>query len=258
MDPLDASRIASNIRVPGLEIRVVDRCTSTNALLLSEKPDHPVLLAAEEQTAGRGRRGRKWRSACGAGATFSILQRMRCPPQQLAGLSLAVGVAAARALRALGAEEIALKWPNDLLVRGAKLGGILIETRLQGPAVVAVVGIGINCRPVGALGAQLRRSLTALDDLVQPAPARNAVISAVAREVLAALEAFETAGLPAFAEAWRALHAHEGRRLRVRLADGRTVSGIAAGLAPSGALRLQTRGGTRDVASGRIISASAA
>jgi BirA family transcriptional regulator, biotin operon repressor / biotin---[acetyl-CoA-carboxylase] ligase len=257
MDRLDASKIALNIHIPGIEVRVAERCTSTNSVLLSEKTDRPVLLAAEEQTASRGRRGRKWRSAPGAGATFSILRRMHCAPRVLAGLSLAVGVAAARALRALGAGEVSLKWPNDLLVRGAKLGGILIETRLQGQAVVAVVGIGINCRPVRALGAQLRRSVTALDELVQPALGRNAVIAAVACEVLAALEAYERSGLAAFAADWRALHAHEGRRLRVRLADGRTVSGIAAGLAPSGALRLQTRSGTRDVASGRIISASA-
>jgi BirA family biotin operon repressor/biotin-[acetyl-CoA-carboxylase] ligase len=262
MDPLDASRIAALVRVPGLEVRVVERCSSTNALLLAEKADHPVLLAAEEQTAGRGQRGRRWRSARGKGATFSILRRMRCAPQMLSGLSLAAGVAAARALRALGAGKIELKWPNDLLAggshAGAKLGGILIETRVQGREIWAVVGIGINCRPVGELGTRLRRRLVALDDLLGPAFARNAVVAAVAREVLATLESFETAGLPAFADDWRALHAHEGRRLRVRLADGRTVSGIAAGIAPNGALRLRTRGGTRDVASGRILSAAAA
>ena len=254
MDRLDRTRI----NVPGLEVRVVDRCTSTNALLLVEKTDLPILLAAEEQTAGRGQRGRYWRSAPGAGATFSILRRMRCAPRNLAGLSLAVGVAAARALRAMGAADVALKWPNDLLAGGAlhaKLGGILIETRIQGREIAAVVGIGINCRPVRKLGVQLRRSLTSLDSLVRPAPARNAVIGAVAREVLAALEDFERAGLPAFAEAWRSLHAHEGRQLRVRLAGGRTVSGIADGLAPGGALRLRTRRGTREVANGRIISA---
>lgn len=261
MDRLDRLRID----VPGLEIRVTGRCTSTNALLLSEKlsensahPALPILLAAEEQTAGRGRRGRKWRSAPGAGATFSILRRMRCAPPALAGLSLAVGVAAVRALRALGAIDVALKWPNDLLAggknAGAKLGGILIQTRVQGPEVVAVVGIGINCRRVRALGMQLRRSVAALDDLVQPALERNAVIAAIAREVLAALQAYERSGLPAFAADWRALHAHEGQRLRVRLDDGRTVSGVAAGLAPSGALRLRTRSGTRDVASGRVLA----
>ncbi len=261
MDSLDRSRIALGIHLPGLDVRVMERCTSTNAVLLAEKSDHPVLLAAEEQTAGRGQHGRKWRSAPGAGATFSLRRRMRCTPQVLAGLSLAVGVAAARALHGLGAGKIALKWPNDLLAgekrAGAKLGGILIETRIQGGSVVAVVGIGINCRPLGALGVQLRRDVTALDELVRPALERNAVIAAVAGEVLAALQAYESAGLPAFAADWRALHAHEGRRLRVRLADGRTISGIADGLAPSGALRLQTRGGTRDVASGRILSAAA-
>ena len=251
MDRLDRLKI----RVPGLEVRVIERCTSTNAVLLSEKSDHPVLLAAEEQTAGRGQRGRRWHSARGAGATFSIRRRMRCAPQLLSGLSLAIGVAAARALRALGAGEVTLKWPNDLLVDDAKLGGIMIETRVQGAHISAVIGIGINCRPVRALGARLRRSVAALDELMQPAPERNAVIAAVAQEVLAALEAYERLGLPAFSDDWRALHAHEGRRLRVRLADGRTVSGIAAGIAPSGALRLRTRGSTRDITSGRIISA---
>jgi BirA family biotin operon repressor/biotin-[acetyl-CoA-carboxylase] ligase len=256
MDRLDRARIAAEMHVPGLDVRVVECCTSTNAVLLAEASVLPALLAAEEQTAGRGQRRRNWRSAAGAGATFSLRRRMRCAPQALAGLSLAVGVASARALRALGAGNVALKWPNDLLVDDAKLGGILIETRLQGGSALAVVGIGVNCRPVRALAAQLRRKIVALDELVRPALERNAVIAALAREVLAALQAYEAAGLPAFAADWRALHAHEGRRLRVRLADGRTVSGIAAGLAPSGALRLQTRGGMRDVASGRIISAA--
>ncbi len=245
---------AAAIRVPGLEVRVVERCTSTNAVLLAEKPAHPVLLAAEEQTAGRGQRGRRWHSAPGAGATFTLLRRMRCAPGILAGLPLAVGVAAARALRALGVRDVTLKWPNDLMVEGAKLGGVLIQTRVQGDEVLAAVGIGINCRSVGALGARLRRKLVALDDLLHPAPDRNAVIAAVAREVLAVLETYEGAGLAAFAAEWRALHAHEGRRLRVRLADGRTVSGVAAGIAPSGALRLRTRVGVRDITNCRTMT----
>jgi len=173
-----------------------------------------------------------------------------------------VAVAAARALRALGAREVALKWPNDLLAggkrAGAKLGGILIQTRVQGDEIYAAVGIGINCRPVGELGRRLRRRLVALDDLLQVPAERNAVIAAVGREVLAALEAYERHGLAAFAKDWRALHAHEGRRLRVRLADGRLLSGVAAGLAPGGALRLLTRAGMRDVSSGRILAQGSA
>src|SRR5687767_15853605 len=126
MDRLEAAAIA----LPGVAVRVVERCTSTNDLAL--KAQSPVLLAAEEQTAGRGRRGRRWHSAPGAGLTFSLGRRIRRPARELAALSLVAGVAAARALRALGVRQAALKWPNDLLVDGAKLGGILVETRSQG------------------------------------------------------------------------------------------------------------------------------
>jgi BirA family biotin operon repressor/biotin-[acetyl-CoA-carboxylase] ligase len=258
MDRLSASKI----RIPGVEVRVLERCTSTNAVLLAERPAQPVLLAAEEQTAGRGTGGRAWRSAPGAGATFTLLRRMRCAPRALAGLSLAVGVAAARALRRLGAREVALKWPNDLQAggrhAGAKLGGILIETRIQGGSIHAAVGIGINCRRTGDLGRRLRRAVVSLDELVSPPPDRNAVIAAVGGEVLLALETFEREGVGAFAREWRALDRYAGKRLRVRTADGRTLSGIAAGIAPSGALRLRTRSGTREVTSGRIISEAAA
>ena len=252
MDRLAAARIL----VPGAEVRVLQCCTSTNSVLLDEAPDHPVLLAAEEQTAGRGTRGRRWHSAPGAGATFTLLRRMRCAPQTLSGLSLAVGVAAARALRGLGAREVALKWPNDLMAGNAKLGGVLIQTRHQGGEILAAVGIGINCRPARDLGVRLRRKVAALDDLLQPAPERNAVIAAVACEVLAVLETYESFGLAAFVHDWRALHAYEGRPLRVRMADGRILSGVAAGLAPSGALRLRTRSGTREVTNGRIVNAT--
>lgn len=253
MDPSADRLRAEAIAVAGLPARVVARCGSTNAALLEEKAPGPLLLAAEEQTAGRGRRGRRWRSAPGAGATFSILRRMRCAPAALSGLSLAVGVAAARALRALGAVETRVKWPNDLVVRGAKLGGILIETRVGAGETIAVVGIGINCRGDPVLARRLRRRIAALDECVDPAPSRNAVIATVAREVMAALARFERGGLAPFVAEWTALHAHEGERLRVRLADGRTLSGLARGVAASGALRLATARGVREIASGRIV-----
>ena len=132
MDRLDAA----DIRVPGLEVRVIERCTSTNALLRDERSAGPVLLAAELQTAGRGRHGRRWRSARGAGATFSIRRHMACEQRGLAGLSVAVGISSARALRSLGARGVSVKWPNDLMVRRRKLGGILIETRPASPGSV--------------------------------------------------------------------------------------------------------------------------
>ena len=200
MDRLDRTRID----VPGLEVRVVDRCTSTNALLLVEKTDLPILLAAEQQTAGRGRHGRRWRSARGAGATFSIRQSLNCGQNRLAGLSIAVGLSAARALRRLGARGVAVKWPNDLMVSRRKLGGILIQTRpaqretrpgsrSSAAGSVVVVGIGINCRAQLRLGTRLGRGVAALDEVLRRPVSRNAVIAAVAREVLGTLSAWDRA-----------------------------------------------------------------
>jgi len=207
MDRLDSTRI----NVPELEVRVVDRCTSTNFLLSVEKSNSQVLLAAEEQSAGRGRHGRRWRSARGAGATFSIRRQMDCEQRRLAGLSVEVGLAAARALRRLGARGVSVKWPNDLMVRRRKLGGILIETRPQpretrpaphegrpaqrssAPGSVVVIGIGINCRAQRRLGIRLGRGVAALDEVLRHPVPRNAVIEAVAREVLGTLCSWERA-----------------------------------------------------------------
>src|SRR5829696_7059831 len=102
-DLLDSAAIA----LPGVEVRIVERCTSTNDVLLKQPGAEPVLLATEAQTAGRGRRGRRWHSAPGAGATFSLGRRVRRPVRELAALSLVAGVAAARALRALGLQQAA-------------------------------------------------------------------------------------------------------------------------------------------------------
>jgi BirA family transcriptional regulator, biotin operon repressor / biotin---[acetyl-CoA-carboxylase] ligase len=246
---------AGAIRVPGAEVRVMQRCASTNAVLLATRLSRPELLAADEQTAGRGRRGRRWHSPPGCGALFSLGLPLARPVRELPGLSIVAGVAAVRALRALGAADAALKWPNDLLLRGAKLGGILVETRAQGAGSAAVIGVGVNWRMSPGLAARLRRSVAALEDGLQPLPSRNAVIGALARGVLAALRAFDSAGFEPFRSDWDAVHAYAGQALRVRLADGRVFAGVAAGLDTDGALRLRTRGGLRTVRNGRVAPA---
>lgn len=243
MDKLDAAAIA----LPGVEVRVVERCTSTNRLLL-EKIDHPVLLAAEEQTAGRGQRGRRWHSPRGAGITFSLAVPMQRPARELAALPLVAGVAVAHALRALGM-QVALKWPNDLVVGEAKLGGILVESRNG----VAVIGVGINCRRVPGLEAQLGRRVAFLE--MQD---RNLVTAELGRALLDALREFEAQGFAALRGQWQAMDVNAGRRLRVRLADGKLVSGLNDGVGHDGALRLATRAGVREVRSGRVVSSRAA
>jgi BirA family biotin operon repressor/biotin-[acetyl-CoA-carboxylase] ligase len=253
-DVLDAAEIA----IPGLPVHVLERCTSTNTLLLAGEFKPPCLLAADEQTAGRGRRGRRWYSARGASATFSIAHVSRRPLRELAGLSLVAGVAAAQALRDLGARETRLKWPNDLVIGVDKLGGILVETRADAGrrrgATLAVIGIGINCRDDATLTRRVRRGVTCLERWIV-APGRGRVIGAVAAKLALALERFEAAGLEPTRPEWEALDAFAGKRLRVRFADGRIVTGVASGLADDGALRLLTARGLRTVHSARVVAA---
>jgi BirA family biotin operon repressor/biotin-[acetyl-CoA-carboxylase] ligase len=249
------------MHIPGAEVRMVQRCGSTNTVLLEERDpgEHPVVLLAREQTAGRGRRGRRWMSAgAGASLAFSLRRNVTRPLRELGALSLVAGVAAARALRALGVPGAALKWPNDLMVEGAKLGGILVETRPAGEATRAVIGIGINLRDGAGLSTRLRRRVASLDALLSPLPSAEAVAGSIACELLDALRAFDAAGLDAVRSEWEAMDAHAGQRLRVRLADGRCISGIASGLAADGGLRLRTRAGMRAINSGRVVSARAA
>ena len=254
MDRLDPAALA----VPGVEVRVVERCGSTNTELLSLVHSGPVLLAAETQTAGRGRRGRRWDSAPQAGITFSLARAVSRPRRELAAISLVAGVAAAKALRALGVARASLKWPNDLLVDGGKLGGILVETRTHASSTLAVVGIGINWRRDAALARKLRRPLASLEETMPSLPSRNRVIRRIVETLLDGLRAFDAQGLDAAREDWLALHAHAGQRVRVRLADGRTLSGVAAGLDEDGGLQLRTRSGLRAVRSGQVLSARAA
>src|SRR3954469_19058660 len=188
MDRLDAAQI----RLPGVEVRVGAVCDSTNTVLFQEKPlKSPVLLAAEEQTAGRGRRGRRWHGAAGRDISFSLARRIVRPVRELAALSLVAGVAAAKALRALGASQASLKWPNDLVAGGAKLGGILVETRSQGGASLAVIGLGLKYDRDPRLPRPLRRRVTGVTELVSPAPSRNAIIEKIALELVQGLDAFE-------------------------------------------------------------------
>lgn len=250
MDRLDARAIA----LPGVEVRVLERCSSTNDLLLAESPARAVLLAAEEQTAGRGRRGRRWYAAPGSAVTFSLARTIRRPLRELPGIALVAGVAVVHALRALGASRVGLKWPNDLVVDGAKLGGILVESRARGGAALVVIGVGVNCRRDAALELRLRRRLAALERCTR-LPERNAVIARLGAELMAALDRFEARGLEPARREWERLDAHAGQRVRVRLADGRLVSGVARGLAEDGGLRIATRGGLRAVRSGRVVSA---
>jgi len=267
VDALDAASIRQALAAQGeaLAVEVLDLCESTNTELLARGGESaPLMLLAEVQSAGRGRRGRRWQSPRGAALTLSIRWLFSGDASRLRGLSLTVGVAVANALRDLGAQGVALKWPNDLMapnaaqkngVRG-KLGGVLIETRSAAGGIAAVIGAGINCRRVPGLDARLNRPVASLEELLDPLPARNEIAARLAAELARTLRTFESAGFEAFRDQWHSMHAYRGARLRVRAADGSVIAGIAEGVAPDGALLLRNRRGLRSIASGSVVRAA--
>lgn len=262
-DALDAQAIARGLAANGdtVAVEALGSCGSTNTELLSRENAHgPALLLAEQQTAGRGRRGRRWHATPGA-IMFSLRWDFAGDAGGLRGLSLAAGVAIAKTLRGLGARGVALKWPNDLLASvgaaGTKLGGILIETRSSRDRVTAVIGVGLNYRRMPGLEKRLKRKVASLDELIDPLPARNEIITSIVAELVRTLAVFGHAGFESFRTEWEAMHANQGQPLRVRIAGGRVVAGIADGVGADGGLILRTRRGVRRVHSGTVVRAGA-
>ena len=230
---------------------------STNSVLLA-RPNPPFgtceVLLAEYQTAGRGRRGRAWLAPPGGSICLSLCWAFRDVPQDLGALGLVIGVCALRALRESGLEDVRLKWPNDLLAEGKKLGGILIELRAEsaGPACV-VIGIGLNA----ALGEPLLRQIAAMGwpatDLATAGVAisRNTVAAAIIDQVTRGLSCFEREALRPFVEEWRTADVLRGCQVEVQTAVG-AARGLARGIDLHGALLLETPHGVQRFISGEV------
>jgi BirA family biotin operon repressor/biotin-[acetyl-CoA-carboxylase] ligase len=236
--------------LPGFTVEVLPAVDSTNSELMRRARAglmEPVLLAAEEQTAGRGRLGKGWHSRPGQSLTFSLA--LPLAPADWSGLSLAVGVSLADSLD----PAIRLKWPNDLWWDDRKLGGILVETASpldapSGARRLVVVGVGLNiARPADAAIAP---------GGVAPAGLAERLVGLTAGEALARvvpplvqdLLLFEREGFAAFASRFAARDALRDRA--VRLSDG--TDGTALGVDEDGALRVHTAGGLRRVTSADV------
>ena len=229
---------------------------STNTLLLERAAAGApggTVLAAEWQAGGRGRLGRAWHAGVGGALTFSLLWRFTRGAGALSGLSLAVGVALARSLQAIGARGVALKWPNDVVWRGRKLAGILTE--LQGDVLgptAAVIGIGLNVRLSAATRARIEQAATDLETACGGALDRNLLLVRLLIELDRVLEAFAGEGFAPLRAEWQRYHAHQGRRVTLLLPGGARQRGRARGVAEDGAFVLETRAGMKHYHSGEI------
>jgi BirA family biotin operon repressor/biotin-[acetyl-CoA-carboxylase] ligase len=231
---------------------------STNALLLARGQSQPGrfdYVTAEYQSAGRGRRGRTWFAPPGGAICLSWSWSFDVLPPQSGALSLAIGVSALRALDRCGVRGIGLKWPNDLLVDGRKLGGILIELKSEsgGPALV-VVGIGLNValsREVSESVAASGTQATDLWTLGANGLDRSALVAALLAAGVDAVLQFSREGLAPFLDEFREADALRGREVVVSGVQ-ENVHGTALGVDTDGALLLATATGQRRFLSGEV------
>jgi len=248
---MNAAAIAALSRA-GVAVEVVAQTGSTNADLLARASTlaAPLLLVAEHQSAGRGRAGRSWLSSPEGSLTFSLAWRFDGGPQALLGLPLAVGVALADTLGALG-QQVQLKWPNDVLKDGDKLAGILIETQsAAGGGTWCVIGIGLNLLMPDEMEAQLGRSAAGMPWLARMD--RDALLALLLDGLADCLREFTARGFAAFSARWNLRHAWQGET--VVLLDGGVVrhEGRAAGVDDSGRLLLDTDEGRITVMAGDV------
>lgn len=223
-------------------LQLNDSVESTNTALMAAALAGAVdgtVFCSEHQHAGKGRRGRPWHSVPGGSLTFSTLWRFDNGLQSLAGLSLAVGLAIARAVNRHSAHPVRLKWPNDVLVDYRKLAGILVEVQgdMNG-AAFAVVGIGLNVRLNTAQRDAVDQAVVDLAEMGVTV-GRNLLLADCLRELHAVLTLFRQHGFAALRADWLALDAYAGKPVALSLPDARTVHGMASGVDETGAFLLR-------------------
>ena len=235
---------------------------STNTWLTARPPPQPGAAAvaiAGHQTAGRGRRERRWVSSPGSSLCLSLAYTFCELPARLPPLTLAIGVATAGALERLGIEGVRVKWPNDLLLGRRKLGGILVESRILNadpqPAVTVIAGIGINLEMprllADAIDSDWDAGPVGLDACGVELPGRDVLAAALIDAIVDAMLRFDAEGLPPFATMFARLDGLAGCVIVAETPDG-TLQGVADGIDNDGALRLVQRDGVRRIVSGSI------
>lgn len=228
---------------------------STNSRLLEvarqgQASGHVCL--AEQQESGRGRRGRNWISPFGGNLYFSVLWRFTAGASQLTGLSLAIAVAICRALRDIGLKNVGVKWPNDIVVSGRKLAGILLEIvgEAAGPCSV-VVGIGLNVRMPSKKMAEVTQPWIDLETALGTSVARNELAARLISHIIHACQDFDSEGMASILDEWQDLDAYAGRQVIIHLPNGQ-LQGVVKGVDNTGALLLEQGNELRRFLSGEI------
>lgn len=257
-NPLDTAQIQAALSPQAKpllqELQVLLSVDSTNSALLRQAAQGPIagkVLLAEQQTQGKGRRGRTWLSPVSGNVYLSLGGQFEQGVAPLEGLSLAVAVVVAEALGAMGVQGLGLKWPNDLLLEGSKLGGILLEIGgdLNGQGYL-VVGLGLNyalcpqtTEPQWQPWASLAQQL--------PPSARNRLVATFISALLQLLASYSTTGFAPYKARWEALNVYFGQTIHV-VHGNQAFIGVCQQLSANGGLQVDTPEGRVVLQGGEI------
>ncbi|MGC8427411.1 bifunctional biotin--[acetyl-CoA-carboxylase] ligase/biotin operon repressor BirA [Mixta calida] len=248
---LDEDKINTALKQQG--VAVIPVIDSTNQYLLERMNTLQTgdACVAEYQQAGRGRRGRQWFSPFGANLYLSMYWRLDQGPAAAMGLSLVIGIVIAEVLQQLGAEDVRVKWPNDLYLNDRKLAGILVEmTGKTGDAAQIVFGAGINLAMRSPDANVVNQGWINLQE-ARIAINRNELVSVLVNQLRRSLKEFEREGLTPFISRWQRLDNFINRPVKLLIGE-REVLGIARGIDPQGGLLLEQDGVTKAWVGGEI------
>lgn len=231
--------------------------TSTNDVLKERLQNQQQLpnglsVLAECQTEGRGRRGKRWLSPFGSNLYISLYWRLEQGMTAAMGLSLALGTAVAQVLAEIGINDVELKWPNDILVGGKKIAGILVELEGQALGVAhVIIGIGVNLAMPNQVSQEIDQPWTDIRNEIGDSFDRNKLAAQLIAKCRQYLDEYETAGLRHFMERWERFDRLKGKPVKIIMSH-KEVFGIAEGIDDTGAILVNQNGVTEKFHAGEV------
>ena len=241
------------------EIEIHDQIDSTNCYLVALINANPgtsaVCCLAEQQTAGKGRRGRQWVSPFGSNIYASLVWQFQQGPSSLSGLSLAIGVAVIKALKVHGIHDVGLKWPNDIYWQQRKLGGILVEVsgEANGPCH-AVIGLGLNLFLPKQHGSEIDQEWVDISEILGNSHqlSRNQLLATLIEKFLAVTSQYTQKSFALYRDEWRLYDCIQGQQVSLFMGNIK-IDGTVLGIDDDGLLLLQTEtGAIQSFASGEV------
>jgi BirA family biotin operon repressor/biotin-[acetyl-CoA-carboxylase] ligase len=250
LDLIEVQTLSAALGGLGCAVHHYDLTDSTNTRLLeTDAAADPQLCIADMQTDGRGRRGRQWHSPYAANLYLSLAYSFAAFPPGLTGLPLALGTALGEVLQEMGVKGIGVKWPNDLVIDGRKLGGLLVESRGEAAGGFRVViGLGLNVHMRAAEGIDV--AWTALAEHLPQRPSRTQLAAAIGRVIVETCRSLEMQGFQPFLPRFAKLDVLAGRPVRV--SGNPTLEGTACGINQDGALLVDSGGKRHAVHAGDV------